>query len=121
MFDHSYRSVLVLVPLVLAACTDPRDLTYIVDGPRGPAFERDVAQCRALVDQGRPINTSNATLQSTAIGGLGGAITGDVEGAVAGAAVGMISGASAETRYQQERQRAAIITCLRGRGHRVIS
>jgi uncharacterized protein YcfJ len=115
---------LLALPLVLtiAACADGgAKYTPIVDGPRSPAFQSDLASCQALARNQKQM--TKQALGKAAIGaGLGAALgeadeDGDaVGGAIAGALAGGATGASG----LRQARKSIVIECLRGRGHRVV-
>ena len=107
--------------LGLAACSDaPR--SYIVDGPRGPAFQSDLAACQQLSRQKMEENTGTVT--GAVIGGLAGAAdagSGDaLEGAVVGGVIGGLFGKAEDKAVVEEARESIVFECLKGRGHKVV-
>lgn len=115
---------LLALPLVLtvAACADGgAKYTPIVDGPRSPAFQSDLASCQALARSQKQL--TKQALGKAAIGaGLGAALgEADDEGdAVGGAIAGVLVGGAKGAVDVRQARKSIVIECLRGRGHQVV-
>ncbi|MDA7965648.1 glycine zipper family protein [Ruegeria sp.] len=121
-----YRKFSLIIPAILSigACTNVgANYQPIVDGPVGPNYNADLAQCQALA-RSQPTLDSN-TAGAAAIGAAGAAgvkaIVDDSASdlgrtAVAGALVG--AGASAISNTQN--QEVIVRNCMRGRGYNVV-
>ena len=116
-----------LLPLVLlAACADGgSNYSPILDGPAGPAYAGDLAECRALARNQKQFDqeTLGAALLGAGVGALLGLAdddSSDLEGAAGGAVVGGLAGGAAGGINAADRRQAIVIECLRARGHRVV-
>lgn len=106
----------------LAACTNPMAQPLVLDGPRTDAFILDEADCRALVEEQVTVDADGAVLGSAAGNAAVVALfKGDAEQIAGAAAIGMVAGAVAGEQELRNQQRAALIACMRGRGHNVIN
>ncbi len=116
---------LILPALALAgACTNVgANYQPVIDGPVGPNYQSDLANCQALA-RSQPTLDSN-TAGAAAIGAAGAAATTAIiddsasdlgRAAVAGALVG--AGASAISNTQN--QEVIVRNCMRGRGYNVV-
>ena len=118
--------------LSLAACAAPEQLAEYrpVADAGGPAFERDLAHCRAIATQAEAeyLRRQNAETGANIITGLlvgavvGQAVGGNSDWTAYGAASGAASGISAtDTELAHGGPRRIVDRCLAGRGHRVLS
>ncbi|WP_136444049.1 glycine zipper family protein [Pacificoceanicola onchidii] len=108
--------------LSLAACGD-KGAKYnpILDGPRTAGYQADLADCQALANSQKQLNRE--TLGAAAVGAGAGATLGalDDEGDMWGGAVaGALAGGAAGAVDANERRKAMVIECLKGRGHPVV-
>ena len=120
------RKLSLILPAILAvgACTNVgANYQPIIDGPIGPNYQSDLANCQALA-RSRPTVDGN-TAGAAAIGAAGAAGTKAIiddsasdlgRAAVAGALVG--AGASAIQNTQN--QEVIVRNCMRGRGYNVV-
>lgn len=112
----------IVAALLLTGCaTAPMQYTPVVDRP-GPTYDTDLAECRALAAQRDPVATAGAGAAMGAVAGaiLGAAIGGRggvALGARIGAGEGLVGGAA----HGLVQQRVIVMSCLIGRGHRVIA
>lgn len=105
--------------VLVAGCADSgANYRPILDGSPTPAYEADLAACRALSSEQFGKETLGATVLGAGVGAaLGKADNGDaLGGAVAGALTGGVAGAV----DVNERREAIVVECMRGRGHRVV-
>ncbi len=121
-----YRKFSLILPAILTvgACTNVgANYQPIVDGPVGPNYNADLAQCQALA-RSQP-TVDGRTAGAAAIGAAGAAGTKAIiddsasdlgRAAVAGALVG--AGASAINNTQN--QEVIVRNCMRGRGYNVV-
>ena len=118
--------------LSLAACAAPEQLAEYrpVADAAGPAYERDLAHCRALATQAEAdyLRRQNAEAGANLIAGLlvgavvGQAIGGNSQSTAYGAAYGATTGVAAtDTELAHGGPRRIVDRCLAGRGHRVLS
>lgn len=118
--------------LAVAACAAPEQLAEYrpVADAAGPAYERDLAHCRALATQAEAdyLRRQNAEAGANLIAGLlvgavvGQAIGGNSQSTAYGAAYGATTGVAAtDTELAHGGPRRIVDRCLAGRGHRVLS
>lgn len=110
--------------LLTAACTNTgADYTPIVDGPTGPNFNADLAQCQQLSQQQAIVDGDTAATAATAAGVAGASsviFNGNSSNLGEAAAVGALTGlASGSLRNNREREEI-IRRCMRGRGYNVV-
>jgi hypothetical protein len=115
-----------LAMLLLAACAS----TPIVDNARvgfdPAAYERDLADCRAIADQVRPGGRAAeralmGAVIGAAFGAVGGAFAGDAgTGAAIGASFGGMGGAAEGAGSGYERRDRVVRNCLEGRGYAIL-
>lgn len=107
---------------LMSACADTgAQVTPILDGPPSASYDADLAECRALARNQRQFDQE--TLGAAALGAGAGAVLGhwDDDGdALGGAVAGALAGGVASAVDVSERRAAIVLTCLRGRGHRVV-
>lgn len=125
-------AILAALPLIAAACAAPEQLTDYrpVADATGPAYERDLSECRAIATAAEADykRRQGNEMAANIIGGLiAGAIVGQAVGqnsewTAYGAASGAVSGAAAtDTELAHGGPRRVVDRCLAGRGHRVLS
>lgn len=118
---HSSAVLALLIAATLTACaTAPGAYQPIVDRP-GPSYASDLADCRALAEQAHPAQTATGgAVAGAVLGGALGAIIGGRGGALLGAKVGGVEGLAGGAAHGIIMQRTVVMSCLIGRGHRVI-
>jgi len=94
----------------------------LVDGPRNQQYSNDLSACSQLAEQRKYINDD---VKSEALLGAGiGAVVGGLEdgssGLLAGALVGGATGAGGRAWDTREERKQIVISCMRGRGHKVV-
>ncbi len=112
---------LTLIPIALAACADSgANYTPILDGAPSAAFASDLEACQRLArNQGQfDQEAAGAAMLGAGAGALLGAADEDGD-AVSGAVVGAVAGGAAGAVDANDRRKAIVVECLRGRGHRV--
>ncbi|MEM7730189.1 MAG: glycine zipper family protein [Pseudomonadota bacterium] len=108
---------------VLAGCASSgAKYAPIVDGPAGPTYEADLQDCQQLAETR---NYDNADTRTDAgvgagIGAAIGALDGSLAEAAAGAVVGGLFGAGEGAMETRGERKEIVITCMRGRGHKVV-
>lgn len=126
-FRRRTSSIISLLgALALGACAS----TPIVDtgrpGFNEVAYQRDLAECRALAEQVDPASQgARRGLLGAAIGGafgaIGGAFAGNAgSGAALGASVGGLGGAIQGAGSGYDRRDRVVRNCLAGRGYAVL-
>ncbi len=120
------RKLFLVVPalLAVAACTNTgASYQPVIDGPVGPNYNSDLAQCQQLAASQPGVDGSTAG--NAAIGAAGAAaVTGIVQdssdnlgrAAVAGALVG----AGADVINKNQNKEVIVRNCMRGRGYNVV-
>lgn len=112
--------IAALLP-ALAACADSgANYQPIVDGQPTAAFQSDLAACQALARDQNQFDQERVA--ATVLGAGAGAILGEADSgdALGGAVAGALAGGVASSVDVNERRKAIVIECLRGRGHRVV-
>ncbi|EBA17670.1 hypothetical protein RSK20926_18067 [Roseobacter sp. SK209-2-6] len=111
--------------LGVSACSQTFEDPLLVDGPKSPLFESDLAQCRQISANHTQDQVKTPALQGAAIGAVVGALDstdGDrVDDALIGAVIGGGIGALEGTVEQDEARRKILLRCMQGRGHRVLA
>ena len=109
-----------LAPVLLAACANTgANYKPIVDGTPSAAFASDLAACQSLARDQKQFDQER--LAATGLGAGLGAALGEAEDddPVGGAVAGAVAGGLASTVKVNEKRKAIVINCMRGRGHRV--
>lgn len=110
---------------VLAACANTgENYVPVIDGPVGPNFSIDLAQCQGLAAQQGALGSS--TGQNVAVGAgvaaAGTAVFNNEGTNVRDAAlVGALAGLTGSALEQQRAKERLIRNCMRGRGYRVVA
>lgn len=94
----------------------------VVDGPRNSHYASDLSACSQVAEQREYLNDD---VKSEALLGAGiGAVVGGLEdggsGLVAGALIGGTAGAGGRAWDTREERKQIVVTCMRGRGHKVV-
>lgn len=116
-------AALSALSLIAACANSGANYTPVIDGPKGPQFDADLAACQQLAAQGGAIDGRVAGSAAAGAGiGAASAVIWDGnsdnlgEAAAVGALAGLTSGA-----VQKNRQRESIVkNCMSGRGYRVL-
>ena len=119
-------SLLVTLPALLlaTACANSgANYTPVIDGPKGPNYESDLAACQQLAASGGVVDGQVAG--STAAGaGIGAASTviwnGNSDNLGEAAAVGAIAGLASGIARQNNSRENIVRNCMAGRGYRVL-
>ena len=109
--------------LVMAACANSgAQAPIIVDGPKGPQYEQDLAECRAAASQKSPVDGNQATSAAVlaGVGAVVGGLNNGASGAAAGAAIGGGTGLGGAALDSQKERSAIVRRCMIGRGYNVI-
>lgn len=110
-----------VLTLVSACANSGANYVPVVDGPKGPTFDADLAACQALAAQQPRADGSTAAATATGAGlsALSASVFDDAdvgEAAVVGAVGGLVSNA-----FSKSAERESIVrNCMSGRGHRVV-
>jgi len=121
-----YRKFTLILPAILAvgACTNVgANYQPIVDGPVGPNYNADLAQCQALARQQGVVDSNTAG--AAAIGAVGAAgVTAIIDNSASdlgrAAAAGALVGAGASAVNNTQNQEVIVRNCMRGRGYNVV-
>lgn len=110
--------------LVIAACSNSgTSYTPVIDGPVGPNYATDLAQCQALARQQGTVdgNTAGAALGGAALaGGSAALINNKGSNARDAALIGAVVGGGASALGNMQNQEIIIRNCMRGRGYNVV-
>ena len=116
-------SILSLAGILAACANSGSNYIPVIDGPVGPNFSADLAQCQNIAaSQGAfDSNTGAAAATGAGVAAGGTALVNNTgtnvrDAAIIGAAVGVAGGAL----QQQANKEAIIRNCMRGRGYRVV-
>lgn len=116
------KHLLVLLPLVLAACTTTDEVIIDRKGVNPAAYEQDLAECREYSDE---VKTGEKAAKGAAsgavVGGLIGAAVGNSRDAQRGAGAGAVTGGARGVAEGERDQQQVVKNCLRGRGYRVLN
>ena len=120
------RKSLLIVPAILlaGACSNVgANYQPVVDGPVGPNYNADLAQCQALA-RSQP-TVDSRTAGAAAIGAVGAAGTKAIIDDSASdlgraAAAGALVGAGASALQNTQNQEVIVRNCMRGRGYNVV-
>ncbi|WP_254430619.1 MULTISPECIES: glycine zipper family protein [unclassified Ruegeria] len=119
------KSALILpILLTAAACTNVgANYQPIVDGPVGPNYNADLAQCQALARTQPTVDGNTAGAAAIGAAGAAGtkAIIDDSASDLGRAAVaGALVGAGASALQNTQNQEVIVRNCMRGRGYNVV-
>ena len=121
--DISIAAICASTVMLSACASGGAAYEPIVDGPTGQRYQADLYDCQQLAEN-RNYNNSD-TRTSAAVGaGVGGvagvARSGDFGDAAVGAAIGGLFGGGGGALNTRQERKQIVMTCLRGRGHRVV-
>lgn len=112
------------VVFTLAACANSgANYQPVIDGPVGPNYSTDLAQCRQLAASQPTLDGSTAASVGTgaAAAGVGSVIFNDNSDNLGRAAgVGAVAGLTADLVQKNADREAIIKNCMRGRGYNVV-
>lgn len=108
----------------LAACANSgANYQPVVDGPVGPNYQQDLAECQALAASGATIDGKTAASAATGAG-LGAASSviwnGNSDNLGEAAAVGALAGIASSAIEKNAQREAIVKNCVRGRGYNVV-
>ncbi|WP_116130954.1 glycine zipper family protein [Tropicimonas sp. IMCC34043] len=116
-------SVIPMIALVAACSNMGANYTPIIDGPVGPNYANDLAQCQALARQQGTLdaNTAGMALGGAAVGGATAAIVNNKGSNARDAAmVGALVGGAASAASNVNSKEVIVRNCMRGRGYNVV-
>lgn len=117
---------LITVPALLlaAACANSgANYTPVIDGPKGPNYEADLAACQQLAASGGAVDgrVAGSTAAGAGIGAASAVIwDGNSSNLGEAAAVGAIAGLASGVARQNARRENIVRNCMAGRGYRVL-
>jgi len=109
---------------MVSACTNVgANYVPIIDGPVGPNYQSDLANCQALARTQPTVDGSTAG--AAAIGAAGAAgVTAIIDNSASdlgrAAAAGALVGAGANAINNTQNQEVIVRNCMRGRGYNVV-
>ncbi|MEY8828452.1 glycine zipper family protein [Sedimentitalea sp. XS_ASV28] len=110
--------------LIATACANSgANYTPVIDGPRGPTYDADLAACQQLAASGGTVDGRVAGSTATGAGiGAASAVIWDGNSSNLGeaAAVGAIAGLASGIARQNSRRENIVRNCMSGRGYRVL-
>jgi hypothetical protein len=117
---------LVALPLVglIAACSNVgANYSPVIDGPVGPNYSADLAQCQALAASQAQVDGSTGVAAATGAG-LGAAssviINDNSDNLGRAAAVGAVAGLTSNAIQKTQNRETIVRNCMRGRGYNVV-
>jgi hypothetical protein len=119
-------SLLAALPLVFvaAACANTgANFQPVIDGPVGPNYSADLAQCQALAARQPALgpNTASTVATTTGVAAAGTALVNNTGNNVRdAAAIGAIAGLAAAGLEGNANRETIIRNCMRGRGYNVV-
>nr|WP_170677948.1 glycine zipper family protein [uncultured Ruegeria sp.] len=123
MFNR--KSLLVVPALVLVGACANSGANYqpVIDGPVGPNYNSDLAQCQQLAASQASVDGSTAG--NAAIGAAGAAATTAIiqdssSNLGRAAAAGAVIGAGADVIAKNQNKEVIVRNCMRGRGYNVV-
>ncbi|TMV06912.1 glycine zipper family protein [Ruegeria sediminis] len=115
-------SLVPLVCLVGACANSGANYQPVIDGPVGPNYNADLAQCQSLAAS-QPLadgKTAGSVAVGAGVGAATSAILDDGDNLGEAAAVGALGGLTSSA-IQKNAQRESIVrNCMRGRGYNVV-
>ncbi|MGI9370310.1 MAG: glycine zipper family protein [Ruegeria sp.] len=121
----SPKFFLILPAIALASACANSGANYqpVIDGPVGPNYSSDLAQCQNLAASQASVDGSTAG--SAAIGAAGAAATSAIindssDDLGRAAAAGALVGASADAIKKNQNKEVIVRNCMRGRGYNVV-
>ncbi len=119
------KSLLVVPALVLVGACANSGANYqpVIDGPVGPNYNSDLAQCQQLAASQASVDGSTAG--NAAIGAAGAAATTAIiqdssSNLGRAAAAGAVIGAGADVIAKNQNREVIVRNCMRGRGYNVV-
>jgi len=121
-----YRKFSMIIPAicVVGACTNSgASYQPVIDGPVGPNYNADLAQCQQLAASQASVD--GTTAGNAAIGAAGAAATTAIiqdssDNLGRAAAAGALLGAGADVISKNQNKEVIVRNCMRGRGYNVV-
>ncbi len=115
--------ILPVVAIASACANTGANYQPVIDGPVGPNYNADLAQCQSLAASQASVDGSTAG--SAALGAAGAAATSAIindssDDLGRAAAVGALAGASADAIKKNQNKEVIVRNCMRGRGYNVV-
>lgn len=122
---RSYKkfTAIPLVLMVAACATTGQNYQPVIDGPVGPNYSSDLAQCQNLAAQQGALSSDTAGLAAAGAGIAGGttAVLNNKNNNVRDAVVvGALAGVTAGAVQQNSNKEAIIKNCMAQRGYKVV-
>lgn len=123
MLRSRHLTAVTLACLVAACANSGSNFQPVIDGPVGPNYSNDLAQCQAIAANQGAFDRNTAATAATGAAVAGGTTavlnnrgTNVRDAALVGAAAGVAAGAL----QQQSNKEQLIRNCMRSRGYNVI-
>lgn len=119
-------SRLALVPTIclVAACSNSgANYSPVIDGPVGPNYPNDLAQCQGLAASQAQVDEGTAASAATGagLGAVSSLILNDNSDDLGqAAAVGAVAGIAGDAIQKNAEREAIVKNCMRGRGYNVV-
>lgn len=108
--------------LVGACANSGANYTPVIDGPVGPNYNADLAECQALAAS-QPLadgKTAGAVAVGAGVGAATSAILDDGDSIGEAAAVGALGGLTSSAVQKNAKRESIVRNCMRGRGYNVV-
>jgi hypothetical protein len=116
-------SIVPALCLVAACANTGANYTPVIDGPVGPNYSNDLAQCQALAASGATVDgsTAGAAAAGAGLGAASSVILNDNSDDLGrAAAVGALAGVTSDVINKNANRETIVKNCMRGRGYRVV-
>ena len=116
-------NLLVLLPFLAACAQSGANYTPVIDGPIGPNYSADLAQCQQLAASQATVDSGSAgtaAAGATAAAATTAVINNKGNNVRDAAIVGAVAGLTADAFQNTQSQEAIVRNCIRGRGYNVV-
>lgn len=123
MIPQKTSAILALTLCVSACANSGANYVPVVDGPVGPNFNADLAQCQGLAATQSQVDGRTAAAAATGAGvaGASSVIFNDNSDDLGrAAAVGALAGVTSDAIQRNANREAIVRNCMRGRGYNVV-
>jgi hypothetical protein len=123
MKQRTVIAVLATVSVLAACANSGANYVPVIDGPVGPNFNSDLAQCQSLAASQPQLNGNTAAAAATGAGlaGASSVIFNDNSDNLGeAAAVGALAGITSSAIQNNQNREVIVRNCMRGRGYNVV-